>query len=88
MLTLDAGTMKTPGFLRCRVWTKYDGRTVEGRATAAFEPEKIKPTAVLPNDFNTFSLANAILEKNIGDINAEANNYIDAEKALKVLKMQ
>ena len=28
--------------------------TVEGRATAAFEPEKIKPTAVLPNDFNTF----------------------------------
>lgn len=54
VLTLDAGTMKTPGFLRCRVWTKYDGRTVEGRATAAFEPEKIKPTAVLPNDFNTF----------------------------------
>ena len=46
VLTLDAGTMKTPGFLRCRVWTKYDGRTVEGRATAAFEPEKIKPTAV------------------------------------------
>lgn len=39
VLTLDAGTMKTPGFLRCRVWTKYDGRTVEGRATAAFEPE-------------------------------------------------
>lgn len=54
VLTLDAGTMKTPGFLRCRVWTKYDGRTVEGRATAVFEPEKIKPTAVLPNDFNTF----------------------------------
>ena len=30
VLTLDAGTMKTPGFLRCRVWTKYDGRTVDG----------------------------------------------------------
>lgn len=52
--TLDAGTMKKPGFLRCRVWTRYEGRSVEGRATAAFTPEKIKPTAVLPNDFNEF----------------------------------
>lgn len=52
--TLDAGTMKKPGFLRCRVWTRYEGRSVEGRATAAFAPEKIKPTAVLPNDFNEF----------------------------------
>lgn len=52
--TLDAGTMKMPGFLRCRVWTRYEGRSVEGRATAAFTPEKIKPTAVLPNDFNEF----------------------------------
>lgn len=53
-LTLDAGTMKKPSFLRCRVWTRYEGRSVEGRATAAFAPEKIKPTAVLPNDFNEF----------------------------------
>lgn len=53
-LMLDAGTMKKPGFLRCRVWTRYEGRSVEGRATAAFTPEKIKPTAVLPNDFNEF----------------------------------
>lgn len=53
-LTLDAGTMKMPGFLRCRVWTRYEGRSVEGRATAAFAPEKIKPTAVLPEDFNEF----------------------------------
>lgn len=53
-LTLDAGTMKKPGFLRCRVWTRYEGRSVEGRATAAFAPEKIKPTAVLPEDFNEF----------------------------------
>lgn len=53
-LTLDAGTMKMPCFLRCRVWTRYEGRSVEGRATAAFAPEKIKPTAVLPEDFNQF----------------------------------
>lgn len=52
--TLDAETMKKPGFLRCRVWTRYEGRSVEGRATAAFTPEKIKPTVVLPNDFNEF----------------------------------
>lgn len=54
VLTVDAGTMKTSGFLRCRVWTRYEGRIVEGRATAAFTPEKIKPTAALPQDFLTF----------------------------------
>lgn len=53
-LTLKAGTMDMPGFLRCRVWTRYEGRSIEGRATAAFAPEMIKPSAVLPEDFKVF----------------------------------
>lgn len=53
-LTLNAGSMKTPGFLRCRVWTRQDGRPYEGRATAAFSPEAIQSTASLPEDFHAF----------------------------------
>lgn len=52
--TLDAGTLKSPGFLRCRVFAKYKGNTYEGRATAAFSPEKILPVTDLPNDFVSY----------------------------------
>jgi cephalosporin-C deacetylase len=53
-LTVNAGSMDIPGFLRCQVWAKYDGKTYKGLATAAFTPEEIKPTAVLPSDFDAF----------------------------------
>lgn len=52
--TIHAGTMKVPGFLRCRVWARYEGRNYEGRATVAFSPENIKPVATLPIDFAEF----------------------------------
>lgn len=51
---ISAGTMRTPGFLRCRVFVTNDGNKYEGRATAGFEPEKIQPTAKMPDDFNEF----------------------------------
>ena len=51
---IDAGTMKTAGFLRCRVFAHYDGKNYEGLATAAFSPETIQPTTTLPNDFVQF----------------------------------
>jgi len=53
-LTVDAGTMKTAGFLRCRVFVKLDGYDYEGRATAGFAPEAIQPTTTLPADFWEF----------------------------------
>lgn len=52
--TIDAGTMKNPGFLRCRVWAEYDGKEYIGAATAGFNPEKIQPTTTLPADFTAF----------------------------------
>jgi len=52
--TVDAGTMKTPGFLRCIVHAKYEGKEYQGMATAGFDPEKIKPTTTLPADFISF----------------------------------
>ena len=48
------GTMKVPGFLRCKVTVKDSGYTYSGLATAAFEPEKIKPTVENPADFEAF----------------------------------
>lgn len=60
-LTLK-GTMKTPGFLRCKVKAYVDGRTYEGLATAAYAPEELRPVSQLPDDFLKFwenTLANA-----------------------------
>ncbi len=51
---IDGGTMKTSGFLRCRVYAKYEGKNYEGLATAAFSPETIQPTTTLPSDFVQF----------------------------------
>lgn len=53
-LTIDGGTLKEPGFLRCIVTAKVAGREVRGVATAAFEPEKIRPTQTEPADFDAF----------------------------------
>lgn len=52
--TIEGGTMKTPGFLRCEVYAAAGGKEYKGIGTAAFEPEKIKPTVELPSDFKGF----------------------------------
>ncbi|MGN0048511.1 MAG: acetylxylan esterase [Bacteroides sp.] len=49
-LTLQ-GTLKQPGFLRCRVTAHVDGRTYEGLATAAYRPDQITPAGTMPADF-------------------------------------
>lgn len=51
---IKAGTMETPGFLRCWVYVTVDGTEYSNMATAAFSPELIEPTAILPDDFKTF----------------------------------
>lgn len=51
---IDAGTMKEAGFLRCIVSTVIDGVHYENIATAAFSPDQIKPTTMLPTDFVQF----------------------------------
>lgn len=52
--TIDAGTLKEPGFLRCVVTMEKDGKTYRGLATAGFAPNSIKPTTTDPNDFDEF----------------------------------
>ncbi|HEU5078914.1 MAG TPA: acetylxylan esterase [Opitutaceae bacterium] len=53
-LAIDGGTMKEPGFLRCTVSVEVAGKTYSGAGTAAFSPEKIRPTQTEPADFDAF----------------------------------
>jgi cephalosporin-C deacetylase len=53
-IVIDGGTMKAPGFLRCKVSTWVDGNKYEGIATAGYNPEKIMPTTEVPADFTQF----------------------------------
>ncbi len=49
-----SGEMKIPGFYRLKVVAHADGKDYEGLCTAAFSPEKIKPFAQEPKDFDDF----------------------------------
>jgi cephalosporin-C deacetylase-like acetyl esterase len=54
VLSIDAGTMKEPGFLRCVATMERGGKTYRGLATAGFRPDQIKPTTTDPTDFDRF----------------------------------
>lgn len=54
-------SMKEPGFLRCKVTAKVDGRNYEGMATAGIDEANIHPTTQDPKDFDIF-WQNAISE--------------------------
>jgi cephalosporin-C deacetylase-like acetyl esterase len=53
-VTIDGGTMDTPGFLRCWAKVEYDGTEYKSYATAGFDPDKIAPTTTEPDDFTQF----------------------------------
>jgi hypothetical protein len=53
-MTINAGTMKNAGFLRCHVFATYNNNEYEGVATVGFNPESIVPTTELPTDFVQF----------------------------------
>ncbi|MDR3118124.1 MAG: acetylxylan esterase [Mediterranea sp.] len=52
-LTLKS-SMKEPGFLRCKVIARVDGKPYESLATAGYEVDKIRPTTPEPEDFDAF----------------------------------
>ncbi len=53
-LTIDGGTLKEAGFLRCIATVEKDGKTYRGLATAGFRPDLIQPTTTDPTDFDKF----------------------------------
>ena len=52
-LTLK-GKMTKPGFYRVDVKAYVDGKEYKGACGAAFSPEKLQPTTVMPQDFESF----------------------------------
>ncbi len=48
------GTMKTAGFYRVDVTASIDGKDYKGACAAAFSPEKLQPTTVMPADFESY----------------------------------
>lgn len=53
-LTIDGGTMKSSGFLRCIANATIDGEEYRGLGTAGFDPDKIQPTVPNPANFDQF----------------------------------
>jgi cephalosporin-C deacetylase-like acetyl esterase len=62
------GTMKQPGFYRVDVTAHVNGKDYKGACGAAFSPEKLQPSTVMPGDFETF-WQNAIQEARKTDLN-------------------
>ena len=56
-----SGKMTQPGFYRVDVTAHVDGKDYKGACAAAFSPEQLKPSTVMPADFKTF-WENAIKE--------------------------
>ncbi|MCI9522118.1 Acetyl esterase Axe7A [Bacteroides xylanisolvens] len=52
--TVLKAKMDRPGFLRCKVTAKVDGRWYEGMATVGVDETEIRPTTANPEDFDTF----------------------------------
>lgn len=53
-LTVDGGTLRSGGFLRCVAIAEVDGEEYKGLATAGFDPLSISPTVENPADFADF----------------------------------
>lgn len=53
-LSIDGGTMKTPGFLRCIAYAIVNGKSYRGLATAAFSPMQVQPVIENPADFSSY----------------------------------
>lgn len=82
-VTIDGGTLRAPGFLRCIVTVDHDGHSYRGLATAGFSPEKITPTQTEPADFDEFwtkakaLLAALPLDPQLTPLPEESNDQIE-----------
>lgn len=52
--TIRFGTMPVPGFRACWFEFTVEGKRCEEMVKAAFSPEKIMPTVIMPDDFQSF----------------------------------
>ena len=61
------GTMKQPGFYRVDVVAHVDGKDYKQACAAAFAPEQLQPSTVMPQDFESF-WSNAIAQARQTDL--------------------
>ena len=61
------GTMKQPGFYRVDVVAHVDGKDYKQACAAAFAPEQVQPSTVMPQDFESF-WSNAIAQARQTDL--------------------
>ena len=61
------GVMKLPGFYRVDVTAHVDGKDYKGACGAAFSPDQLQPSTVMPQDFSDF-WQNAIKEARQTDL--------------------
>ena len=66
---VDAGTMDTPGFLRCNARCKIMGRDYSATGTIGFDPDSLRPVTNYPADFKDF-WEKEIAKATAGDMNA------------------
>ncbi|NGM63297.1 acetylxylan esterase [Sphingobacterium sp. SGG-5] len=84
---LSGGTMHEAGFLRCEVSANINGKVQKAAATAAFDPEKIKPTATMPADFEQYWAAaindarSIPLDYKLTPIPKKSNDLVDVYQA-------
>ena len=52
--TIDAGTMKSPGYLRVKATITENGKNYTNYSTVGFDHEKLLPTVTEPDDFVQF----------------------------------
>ena len=62
------GSMRQPGFYRVDVTAHVGGKDYKGACGAAFSPERLRPSTVMPQDFERF-WQNAIREARQTDLN-------------------
>lgn len=48
------GKMSSPGFYRVDITTHVDGKDYKGACAAAFSPEQLQPSTIMPGDFEAF----------------------------------
>lgn len=53
-ISIEGGTLKAGGFLRCVAIATVNGKEYRGLATAGFDPLSIQPTVENPEDFKQF----------------------------------
>lgn len=84
---LEGEVMNEPGFLRCDVRVRVKSKIYKSVATAAFEPEAIKPSAVTPSDFHSFwsdaikKSKNVPLNSKLTPIAGRSNDVVDVYQA-------